>query len=212
MNPKLIIISHGKEIDSKEKILDFPFNSYKLLCSKNCVLHLLKTTNESDLPANICANAFTIEEEEHVHIKSDGKRSIIIPQMTFKISESASDNKKTTCGIYICIYDSSDETYNNIKLVDYSYFLTKRTNIETLMYSIEKIHAMVGDVPLDTIDVYIWSCRGTDGECYKAATNPRAVNAFGHIIKNNRRSSFKKFKKSKRTKKSRRKTRKYRRR
>ena len=78
MNPKLIIISHGKEIDSKEKILDFPFNSYKLLCSKKCVLHLLKNADERDLPANICANAFTIEEEEHVHIKSTGKRSIII--------------------------------------------------------------------------------------------------------------------------------------
>ena len=68
------------------------------------------------------------------------------------------------------------------------------------------------DISLDTIDVYIWSCRGTYGECSKAAANPSAVNAFGHRIKNNRRSSSKKFKKSKRTKKSRRKTRKYRRR
>ena len=211
MNPKLIIISHGKEIDSKEKILDFPFNSYKLLCSKNCVLHLLKTTNVSDLPANICANAFTIEEEEYVRVKSDGKRRIIIPQMTFKIGKSRSDNKKTTCGIYICIYDIADNTYNNIKLVDYSYFLTKRTNNEALKYSIEKIRELM-DISLDTIDVYIWSCRGTYGECYKAAANPSAVNAFGHRIKNNRRSSSKKFKKSKRTKKSRRKTRKYRRR
>jgi len=216
MNPKLIIISHGKEIGSKEKIQNFPFNSYKLLCSANCVLHLLKTTDESDLPANICANAFTVEEEEQVRINSKGKRRIIIPQMTFKISESDSNNKKTTtCGIYICIYDSSDETYNNIKLVDYSYFLTKRTNTETLMYSIEKIHEMVGDVPLDAIDVYIWSCRGAAGECYKAATNPSAVNAFGHRIKNNNRrsnsKSFNKSKKSKRTKKSRRKTRKYKR-
>ena len=66
-------------------------------------------------------DTFDVNEAIPVHIKSNGKRRIIIPQMKFHTSESDSENKKETCGIYLC--NTIDGIYNNIKFEDHSFFI-----------------------------------------------------------------------------------------
>ena len=164
MNSKIIIISHGIETSPhSEKINDFPFSSYNLFCGKDEQLRCHESYRYT-LPENICKDTFDVNETIPVHIKSNGKRRIIIPQMKFHTSESDSENKKETCGIYLC--NTIDGIYNNIKFEDHSFFLSPRTNADVLNHCVEFIKNMRDIPPLEDISVHVWSCRGNGGTCF----------------------------------------------